>query len=140
MFGRNWKLQCAFQIMLGWGCSPRNENLNLLLRIKFVMSLNRSGEVYSLQHYVIKFVSNLWNNVESSIKHDNPKEWDWWTQTKGVRNTLAASSEWKMSIPTGHRYPLRLQSQVSSTFHVFWVTNHKFTFLGQIWLEAYNYC
>ena len=49
-----------------------------------IVSLNPvHGEVYSIQHYVIKFVSVLrhvggvlrfpsWNIVESGIKHHNP--------------------------------------------------------------------
>jgi len=38
------------------------------------------GEMYLIQHYVIKFVSDLprynWNIVESGIKHHKP-EYDW---------------------------------------------------------------
>jgi hypothetical protein len=36
---------------------------------------SRSDELYSKQHYVIKFVSDLrynWNIVQSGVKHTNP--------------------------------------------------------------------
>ena len=38
---------------------------------KVVSSNTFHGEVYSIQHYVIKFV---WNIVESGIKHHKPTE------------------------------------------------------------------
>jgi hypothetical protein len=50
---------------------------------KVVSSNPANGEVYSIEHYVIKFVSDLrdvsgflhqynWNIVESGVKHHNP--------------------------------------------------------------------